>query len=167
MSLKIQQFTSVIANPMNVHNFQVHIPGFDDYSIIVQSTSFPQERMRQTNLYVAGEQIRYATVPQNGGTWNINVPEDDNGTISRIFQAKKAQLWDQETGMLAVSAADWENIRVVARDLEGTPSFDVTLMGCWIVGANDVNLNAQDPTTNWRWDYQFVYQWIKDSNLRG
>lgn len=71
MSIKISTFTNVISNPMNTHNFALDIPGFEDYAITVQSTTFPSEQLRTTVLYMDGEEVRYPTIPQNSGTWGF------------------------------------------------------------------------------------------------
>lgn len=166
MSRKIQTFSSIITQPMNVHNFHVSIPGFEDYALIVQSTTFPSEQMRMTNLYVQGEEVRYAVTPSNAGTWSVNVPETDSGLIRSTLDSLKSAMWDQKSGNLSVSAAQWFDITVTARDLNSEPSFQCILHGCWIVGRGDVNLSQQDPTANWRWDYQFRYNWLEDVALR-
>ena len=167
MTRKIQTFTGIITNPMNIHNFALSIPGFEDYSITVQSTSFPSDSLRQTRLYVAGEEIRYPTVAQNSGTWQFVVPETDDGTISSILDGIRSEIWNRLTGGLTVDPTQWRDIGVIARDLNSNESFEVILHGAWLAGRGDVQLNQATPETNWQWQYQFIYQWLENKNLRG
>lgn len=161
MSRKIETFKSFIANPLNTHNFLVQIPGFEERNIIVQSTTYPNEQLQTTSLYVAGEQIRYPTIAQVGGTWAVRVPENDYGATREFFDSLVAQMWDQKSG--AFYPDSWMDIAVYARDLVDTPVFGVLLHGSWIMGRSQaVQLAANAPTTNWQWDYQFTYNWIED-----
>lgn len=159
MSRKCAEFTSYITNPLNVHNFVVDIPGFD-YSILVKSTSFPSEQLREVTLHYQGEEIRYPTIPETSHTWNISIDEDDSGLIRRALESLKQKYYDQKTGLMVPRF--WDTVEVFARDLAGNLVFSCKLHGVWIKGRSDVSLNNSDPTQNWAWEYQFIYQWIED-----
>lgn len=167
MSRKIQQFVSVITNPMNTHNFALGIPGFEAYSLVVQSTSFPTESLRQVRLYIQGEEVRYPTIPSNQGTWQFSVPETDSGEIGATLERIKARMWNQRSGAFTADPSLWRDVTVTARDLNSNESFQVILHGAWLQGRSDVQLSQQNPEANWNWQYQWVYQWIEDKNLRG
>jgi len=162
MSVKVQQFTSYITNPLNIHNFVVDIPGFD-YSIIVKSTTFPSERLREVVLHFQGEEIRYPTIPETSHTWNVAIDEDDSGIIRASMEKLKSKFYNQKTGLLVPQA--WDDAIITARDLAGNPVFSCIMHGFWIKGRSDVNVNNADPTQNWAWDYQFIYQWIEDKDV--
>lgn len=159
MSTKVTRFTQVITNPLNVHNFEVKIPGFD-YEIVVQSTRFPSEKLRTVVLYTYGEEVRYPTLPQNSGEWPIAVPDNDDGLIRESLDSFKADMYDQKSGTL--SPQEWIDITVRARDLENNEVFKTTLKGAWLIGREDVQLSNNDPSKAWNWDYLFKYQWIDD-----
>lgn len=167
MSIKISTFTNVISNPMNTHNFALDIPGFEDYAITVQSTTFPSEQFRTTVLYMDGEEVRYPTIPQNSGTWGFNVPETDDGSIGAALNAIKAQMWNQKSGAFTPDISLWRDITVTCRDLNSVESFCVVLHGAWLQGHNDIQLNKQSVETNFRYDWVVRYQWLEDLNLRG
>jgi len=161
MSRKIQNFINIITTPLNIHNFEVSIPGFD-YPFIVQSTTFPTETMRTVVLYTFGEEVRYPTIPQNSGNWRIQVPDNDNGDIREALDAFKNRRWDQLSGIMDGSSIDWDDIVVKARDLNNQVVFQSTLVGAWLQGREEVQLNNSDPTQAWKWDYTFRYQYIID-----
>jgi hypothetical protein len=167
MSQKIQRFTSFITQPLNTHNFEVVIPAADggniEESIVVESTTFPTEKFREVSLWFQGEQIRYPGIPENGGSWKVTIPEADSGIIRRKFDALKNRFWNQKTGILNTDYL-WESVPVFARDLKNNVVFSVTLKGVWLKGREAVQLSASSPDTSWKWDYEFVYQWIEDKD---
>lgn len=161
MSQKIRAFTDIITVPLNVHNFEVEIPGFS-YPVVVQSSVFPSEKMRMVVLHTYGEEVRYPTIPQNNGEWPVRVPDDENGTIRDELDAYKTEMYDQKSGQL--TPTDWiDHIVVKARALDNTVVFSTSLMQCWLIGREDVQLDNSDPTKPWMWDYKFKYNWIEDS----
>lgn len=161
MSRKINAFHSVINNPLNMHNFEVQIPGFN-YAIVVQSTQFPSEKMRTVVLYTYGEEVRYPTLPQNDGNWPIQVPDSDTGVIRESLDSLKAEMYDQTSGLL--TPPDMYDIEVRARDLENTVIFKTIMHMAWIEGRDSVNLANNDPTKPWMWDYRFRYNWLEDKD---
>lgn len=163
MSQKVQTFASIITRPLNLHNFLVKIPKFD-YSIVIQSTTFPTEEFRMVKLYTQGEEVRYPTIPQNNGEWAIKVPENDDGKIWNQFRTMKNSVYDQVSGLMNPQA--WFPIEIYARDLANRPIFLSILHGCWIKGKNDVSLDASNPQNSWQWDFKFVYQWIEDKGVK-
>lgn len=167
MSLKVNTFASIITNPMNVHNFVVSIPGVTNGSIVVSSTTFPSEKLREIILHYQGEEIVYPTLPKNDHSWKVKVPESDSGIIKKEFDVLKKKSYNQKTGLF--TPTKWKDVPVVARDLAGNEVFKVILHGVWIVGRESVDLNNSDPTKNWEWDYEFRYQWLEDvdSNNQG
>lgn len=159
MSRKVQRFTQIITNPLNIHNFRVTIPMID-FDILVSSTTFPSERLRTVQLFTFGEAVRYPTIPENSGAWQVRMPEDDSGKVHRDFLALKAQMYNQQTGLLVPQL--WDDVLVHARDLADNIVFSTVLHGVWFQGRNDVTIDNSNPATNWNWDYQFVFQWIED-----
>lgn len=161
MSRKVQQFANVITQPLNIYNFAIEIPSIQ-FSNIVQSTTFPSEKLRIMTLYTHGEKVQYPSIPENGGQWTIKIPENDSGLIRREFEALKSRCWNQMTGLL--TPPKWFNISVSSRDLADNLVFSAVLHGCWIMGRNDVSLSNQDVSTSWAWDYVFMYQWLEDKD---
>lgn len=161
MSRKVQQFANVITQPLNIYNFDISIPAIN-FSSVVQASTFPSEKLQIMTLFTHGEQVQYPSIPKNGGQWQVTLPESDSGIIRREFEAIKSNMWNQKTGLL--TPPKWYDISVIARDLADNPVFSGVLHGCWIMGRNDVNLNAQDVQTSWKWDYMFIYQWLEDKD---
>lgn len=159
MSRKVQQFANIITTPLNVHNFIVTIPGFVE-AIVVESTTFPSDTLREMKLWFQGEEVRYPTIAENSGKWAIKIPENDRGLIRSKLQAFRNSIYDQKTGIII--PALWKDITVHARDLNNQLVFGVILHGAWIRGRNEVQLANSDPSQNWKWDWQFTFQWIED-----
>lgn len=165
MSIKAQQFARIITNPMNLHKFEVSIPGIE-YSTIVESSTFPsQGPHREIVLWAQGEKVSYYGLPENGGEWSITIPESDSGAIKEAFDAKFASQYDQKTGL--VTPRVWDDILVVCKDLADQSVFSVTLHGCWIMRRGDLNLNASSPEAAAKWDYTFKYNWLEDNKITG
>lgn len=165
MSRKIATFAQFITQPLNKHNFQVVIPGVPE-AIIVESTTFPTDKLREVVMWFQGEQVRYPGLPENGGAWKVTIPEGDNGQIRARFMALRNRLFNQATGTILPDII-WDTIQVHARDLSDNIVFSVNMHGCWLKGAEPQGLNASQPAESWKWDYEFVYQWIEDSPIAG
>lgn len=159
MSVKVAQFANIITQPLNIHNFIVDIPGVD-VSILVSSTNFPSERLREITLWFQGEKVIYPSLPENDNHWKVKLPESDNGVVRRTLDSLKAKRYNQKTGIMTPDT--WKTVTVSARDLEGNLVFQVLLHGAWLKGRDNVDLDNSDPSKNWNWDYEFVFQWIED-----
>lgn len=165
MSQKVAAFRSYISNPLNIHNFFVDIPGIGEYGLVVQATTFPGERARVTTLFVAGERVSYPTVPDNDHSWAVTVPESDSGETYKRFGALIRKYWDQETGALTINSENpFDRVIVYARDLNGNVVISRTLVNAWLQGPANVNLNAQNPEENFKWEFTFVFDYILDSD---
>lgn len=164
MSRKVDAFRQQIAQPLNTHNFYVDIPELGEYALTVQSTTFPSEQTRVVNLNVAGEQIQYATVPDNSHAWSIRIPENESGKARSILEGMRKRYWNQESGaMTPVGTGTYQNIRVYARDLNGNTVFSTMLHNAFVLGRGDVALDQSAVTTPWQWDYQFRFDYLVDS----
>lgn len=161
MSRKAQQFANIITQPLNIYNFLINIPAIS-FSNVVQSSVFPSEQLQTMSLFTQGEEVRYPTKPKNGGQWPINIPEADSGIMRREFEALKSAVYDQRRGIILPTK--WYDINVTSRDEADNPVFSAILHGCWILGRQNVNLNAQNVTDSWKWDYLFIYQWLEDKD---
>lgn len=146
---------------MNTHNFVVRIPGIGlDVDMLVESTTYPSEQLQVVTLYTQGERIDYPTIPTNDHAWAITVPESDSGIVRRTLEGLKSEMYNQKTGLFTPSL--WKNVHVFARDLQDQPRWHGILHGTWLEGHQNVNLNATQPTSPWKWDYRFHYQWIEE-----
>lgn len=163
MSLKLNAFATIITNPLNIHNFLVDIPGAPNGSIVVASSVFPSEKLREVKLHYQGEEIRYPTIAGNDGIWKVTVPEADSGIVRRELDSLKSKMWNQKTGIFVPQL--WKAVTVTARNLQLEPVFKAILHGCWLLGRDQVTLDNSDPTKNWNWDYEFRFQWIEDVDL--
>lgn len=159
MSIRAVEFARVITNPLNIYNFEVKIPGFD-YAMIVESTTFPAEQSREMKLTRQGEDIYYRAKPVVGGKWNVKVPENDDGKVRYSMEKLIRDAWEQKSG--ALRPEKWLDIDIFARDQADNIVFHSVLHGCWLQQRNSVSLNTADVTSNWAWDFQFVYCWIED-----
>lgn len=161
MSRRVEAFRQHIANPLNIVNFELVVPGLDDYAITVQSTSYPSESARVVTLYTRGEDVQYPTVPNNSHTWSISIPESDTGEARRRMEALRAKYWNQTTGTINVGLNNPFDIYIVrARDLNDNIVFSIQLVNAWVQGRGDVALSRQNPETNWAWEYQIRFDYI-------
>lgn len=159
MSVKVATFANIITNPLNLHNFLVTIPGVD-LAIVVSSTNFPSEKLREIVLWYQGEKIIYPGLPESENKWKVKLPENDDGKVRRAFDSLKSTRYNQKTGIMVPKL--WKTVTVTARDLEGNEVFKVNLHGTWLKGRNPVDLANNDPSKSWEWEYEFVFQWIED-----
>ena len=163
MSRKVDAFRQQIANPMNIHNFLVDIPELGEYAMTIQSTSYPSEQTRVTTLAVAGELVSYPTVPENSHSWSFMIPENDDGRAYNLCEGLRRKYWDQMSGAITTGVdTPYQDIVISARDLNGNIKFRVKLHNAWCLGRQDVNLDQNDPTQNWKWNYQFRFDYIED-----
>lgn len=83
MSRKIDAFRQALGNPLTVHNFVVRLASVSDMDpnieIIVQSTSLPSDQLQDVLLHYLGENVKFPTIPSNGGEWAVNIPDNEQG----------------------------------------------------------------------------------------
>lgn len=162
MSLKVNSFVKIIQQPLNTYNFTVDIPDVD-YSLLVSSTTFPSEKLQTMSLYFQGEEIAYPTLPKNGGSWKVRVPESDSGAVKKVFDELKRSMFNQKSGVLTPKV--WKSITVSARDQANNLVFQVVLHGAYCLGREGQDLDNSANTKTWQWEYEFRYQWIEDIDL--
>ena len=169
MSIKVAAFAKIITQPLNLYNFNITFDysvgtdvknDLDRIMLVVQSTSFPSEKLRKIELYSYGEVVRYPTLPENEGSWKIKIPENDNGDIRSILDSLKTKIYDQKSG--ALTPPNKTTITVTSKDMADGEVFSVDLHGCWIQGRDSVELSSNNVTDSWNWDYNFVFDWIED-----
>lgn len=159
MSVKVNTFTELIANPQNTHNFRVSIPDIN-YSVLVESTTFPSQKLREVKLYFQGEAIKYPTLPEETTTWQVTLPEGEDAKVYKDFRDLASSLYDQKSGIVHVKR--WKDVIVSAMDMAGNPVMSVVLHGAWLGGRDAVTLDSSAVETPWKWVYEFHYQWIED-----
>lgn len=148
---------------MNTHNFVVRIPDINlDVDLLVESTQYPSEQLQEVVLHTQGEEVRYPTIPSNQHTWSVKVPESDSGVVRNTLEQLKTSMYNQKTGLFTPSL--WKNVHVFARDLADQPRWHVILHGVWMKGHDQVDLNNDQPTQAWKWQYQFIYQWLEEAS---
>lgn len=164
MSLKINAFIKKLGNPLTRHNFVVRSPLLGGMEMLVSSTTFPSEQMRDVILYYLGERIKWPTIPENSGVWNANIPEGEDGQVFVALGQQKGILWNQKLGILQPGIKS--QIEVVARTVNDAEVFKVVLHGCYIKGPSDIDLDYMDPTQAWRWNWTFSFDWIENIELK-
>lgn len=169
MSLRIKTFTGVIASPQNTHNFICEIPGIDsNIAMIIESTDYPaQGKFREVSLWYQGEQIRYPSIPENGGQWRFKIPEGDKGQVFAEFKKLCDKMYDQRTGAFIPQL--WSDVHIYSRDLNNEVVYSVILHGCWFSERSTVSMDGTNPGNAWKWDFTLTYQWIEDvlGNAKG
>jgi hypothetical protein len=168
MSIKGRTFENMLGNPLNIHNFMVTIPALDNIQMMVSSTTFPSEQLQDYVMYFQGERVKFPSIPTNSGVWNCTMPE---GELAKVYQSLRAHMrlnYNQTTGKMTHWAIrDKFDIIVTARGLRGDVNgsdriFSTTLVGCYVKGRQDVNLDNSQATTNWVWSVQFSFDAIHD-----
>lgn len=165
MSLKVNVFRSMLGNPMNTHNFLVKIPRLQDVEVMVTATSFPTEQLRQYVLQFQGEDVRFPSLPTNGGTWSCTMPEGEYAKVYKAITREHALNYQQDTGAMTNWAVDdFFDIEVIPRGLragltlkDADVPFKVILRGCYMSGVGEVQLAASGATTAWNWTLNFVF----------
>lgn len=160
MSLRQAKFAEVLGNPLNTHNFLIRSKLLEGIEILVKSTTFPTEKMRNYTLHYLGETILYPAIPESSGTWACTIPESEAAIVFKKAVYEKGLIWNQKAGLLVPGVKT--EIEVVSRDLQDKELFSVILHGAWIVGKDPVSVDNSSATVNWSWNLSFNYDWIED-----
>lgn len=163
MSNKVQVLANIVAQPLNTYNFRIDIPEIN-YSVLVESTTFPSQKLREVVLYFQGEAVKYPTLPDTPSPWQVTLPESDKGVVRNDFESLISSYYDQRTGLMKYKK--WSNITVTACDMADNVVFVCVLHGAWCAGRESVNLSAQSVGDAWKWNYEFHYQWIEDLDVK-
>lgn len=169
MSLKVNTFRKMLGNPLNTHNFLVSIPRLQDVQMLVTATNFPTEALRQYVLQFQGEDVRFPSLPSNGGTWSCTLPEGEYAKVYKSIVREHALNYQQDTGALTVwTVDDLFDIEVKPRGLraglalkDADVPFSVVLHDCYLTGMGEVALSAGGATSAWNWTLNFAYTWIE------
>jgi hypothetical protein len=169
MSLKVNVFRSLLGNPLNTHNFLVQIPRLQDVQMLVTSTSFPTESLRQYVLQFQGEDVRFPSIPSNNGSWSCTLPEGEYAKVYKAIVREHALNYQQDTGSLTTwSVDDLFDIVVVPRGLRAGLTlndkdvpFSAVLHDCYMSGVGEVQLSSAGATSAWNWTLNFAYTWIE------
>lgn len=161
MSFKSNSFASIIAAPMPTHNYLIDIPDLPGWiPQLVESAGFPSETMTDVMLtLVGGEEVHYPSTPTWTHTWAIRIPDSDRAAVYSQFE-KLLPGWDQDTGVMELKK--WRKVKVYLRDLEDQAIVGKELHGAWLQKFGDVSLGSANRTTPLKWDFTFVFSWIKD-----
>lgn len=163
MSRKVDNFASVITNPLPAHTFIVNIPSFD-FNAVVESTSLPSDELREVVLYTQGEEIHYPTTPNNSHKWNIKVPDNADAKVYQQLMAIRNSRYNQQSGDFTMKG--WFDVEIFVRDLAQKPVLSTILHGCWLKSRADVSLDQSQATNPIKWDFQFVFQWPEDKLIK-
>lgn len=169
MSRKIDTFREALGNPLTIHNFVVRLAAVtnmhENVEVIVQSTQLPSDQLQTIMLHYLGENVRYPTMPNNGGEWSVAIPDNEQGiAFTNILKARN--LWFQEiTGVIVNQITTGLNIEVVMRTVNDSEVYKVILHNCYCIGRSTQNLDAGQPTASLIFNATFVYDWIEDNNM--
>lgn len=169
MSLKVNVFRKLLGNPLNTHNFVVSIPRLQDVQMLVTSTSFPTEALRQYVLNFQGEDVRFPSIPSNSGAWSCTLPEGEYAKVYKAATREHAFNYEQNTGaMTNWSMDDLFDIEIIPRGLRAGLNlkasdvpFKVVLHDCYLSGMGEVSLSASGATQSWNWTLNFAYTWVE------
>jgi hypothetical protein len=165
MSRKVNLFRAALGNPLTTHNFLVSCKSLlgTEVPMLVQSTSFPSERIREIVLYYLGERVKYPTIPENSGHWPCTVVDNELGTVFKQTIKAKGLLWEQESGLVkGLQGGLGADMDVTMRTVNDEEVFSVVMHGCFFLGKDDVSLANNDPTNPFKWNLTFAYDWISD-----
>ncbi len=169
MSRKIDVFRQALGNPLTIHNFVVRLAGVtnmeENVEVIIQSTSLPSDQLQTVMLHYLGENVRFPTIPSNGGDWNVNIPDNEEG-IAFVNVMKARKMWfEQVTGKMVNMDSTGNNIEVAVRTVNDNEVYKCILHNCYCVGRDPQQLNASSPTSPLTFNAQFVYDWIEDVGI--
>lgn len=170
MSRCINQFASIITQPLNIYNFKIVIKNAVDevnekILLTVQSTTFPAETLRETTLNYKGEEIHYPAKPTIGGDWTFTIPDNDNGMVHAELDRLKNAMYDQKTGTMTPTL--WYDVEVMQLDLSDNIVKSAIMHGCWLKGKDNTSLDTSNVTTSWSNTYTFRYAWLENKNIDG
>lgn len=169
MSRKIDAFRQALGNPLTVHNFVVRLAAVSDMDpnieIIVQSTSLPSDQLQDVLLHYLGENVKFPTIPSNGGEWAVNIPDNEQGmAFVNVLKARK--MWfEPVTGKMVSMNATGKNIEVVMRTVNDSEVYKVVLHNCYCKGRDTQQLNAATPTQALTYNATFSYDWVEDVGI--
>lgn len=169
MSRKIDTFRQALGNPLTIHNFVVRLAAVSDMEenveVIVQSTQLPSDQLQTIMLHYLGENVRFPTLPNNGGEWSVAIPDNEDG-IAFVNTMKARKMWfEQVTGVVVSQNATGLNIEVVLRTVNDSEVFKVILHNCYCIGRSSQNLDASQPTAPLIFNATFVYDWLEDNSI--
>lgn len=162
MSRRVDTFKSTFGSPLTVNNFRVSIPRIDDRcQMIVQSTTFPTDKLRILYVRYFGETLGYPSLPENSHSWKCTIPEDSQGRAFKELVVGRRIWYEQYTGLLLLPTSLGFNIDVAMLAPDGSDLFKVKLWNAFIVGADPVQLSANGATTPFQWDIEFYFDWVQ------
>lgn len=169
MSIKVNVFRGMLGNPLNTHNFLVKIPRLQDVEVMVTATTFPTEQLKQYVMQFQGEDVRFPSLPNIGGTWSCTIPEGEYAKVYSALTREHALNYQQDTGAMTNWAVDdFFDIEVIPRGLragltlkDSDVPFKCILRGCYISGFAEVQLSAAAATQPWNWSLNFAYTWLE------
>lgn len=169
MSRKIDAFRQALGNPLTVHNFVVRLASVSDQDpnveVIVQSTTLPSDQLQDVLLHYLGENVKFPTIPSNGGEWAVNIPDNEEG-IAFVNTLKARKMWyEPVTGRMVSMNATGKNIEVVMRTVNDDEVYKVVLHNCYCKGRDPQQLNAATPTQALTFNQTFSYDWLEDLGL--
>lgn len=162
MSRSVDTFKSNFGRPVPISHFRVSIPGIDKCTeMMVQSTSFPTEKMRVIAMHYWGETQLYPAIPDSSHRWKCTIPENEQGRTFRDI-CKQQRLWYEPiTGLMLIPNSIGQNITISLLDYNHKEITKAILVNSFIIGTDDVNLNAQSSTTALTYNVEFAYDWIR------
>ena len=175
MSIKGKTFQANLGNPLNTHNFIVRIadPGNDlsKIQMLVTATSYPVESMQEYTMFFQGERVKFPSIPTNSGSWKCSAPEGEFAKVQTALKTHAKKNYDQVTGRMTYWAPeDKFDIEILAKGLRGDVNgsdtvFGVKLIGCFLVGKEEVSLSSEAATTPWVWGLNFSYDSIEELDI--
>lgn len=166
MSYRVTAFTVAQPQPLVLCNYIVQIPKLLTSSILVEAATFPQEKFGEVAVFHRGEPIYFPTRSETGGVWSCRMAENILGTIGNKLQEIKYSAMDAKSR----TTNQWLDIFVApATGFTMVPMFRqaVILRGAWMQTIDDIQLDASNSNTAWKWNAQFRYQYIRPYLLSG
>lgn len=165
MSRKVDQFRTSFGSPLTVNNFEISIPNMNDkIDVIAQSATFPGTKLRVVDMHYFGETLGYPALPDYQRRWKVTIPENLNGDTFAAIK-KSMNLWyEQYTGLLLLPTSIGQNIDVRMINPENDREiFKVKLWNAFIIGYDDIVLDAGGSTTPMMFNVEFYYDWVQNN----
>lgn len=165
MSRKVDQFKESFGSPLTVNNFEIDIPNMSgSIDVFAQSATFPGTKLRITELNYWGEKVGFPAIPDYSRRWRVTIPENLNGKTYESIK-KAMNLWyEQYTGLLLLPTSLGQTINVrMIHPYTGKEIFNAKLHNAFIIGYDDITLNAAGATETMMFNVEFYYDWVQNN----
>lgn len=167
MSRKVDAFRLLVQQPLTKRDFLMFSPQLIQASIIVQSMTFPTERLRSVEVFRRGYRVELPTMFEIPGDWTFEVPESTLTAMRLDLMSVmyKRSVFDVYLFLGSLfNSLNLNSLNSIASILSNAAAIITTaqtLGSCWIREIAPVDFAASDPETPITWRVTVHYNYIR------